>query len=132
MTHPKEFPHAVPARRRRSRARIQPWSLLAGSAAAAAALLLPAAAALGDGIWTGAGPDANWSTGQNWDNGQPPAAGASLYFPFGSARPVSFNDLPPQTFSRVTLSGAAPNTIEGNGFTVTDGLVLVGTYTGTV
>src|SRR3954470_11083593 len=89
-------------------------------------------AAFADGVWTGAGPDANWSTPQNWDNNRPPAAGASLTFPGGSARPISFNDLPAQTYSRVTLSGWPEHTIEGNGFTVNDGLIRAGSGIATV
>jgi hypothetical protein len=73
-------------------------------------------------VWTGSGPDPRWSTGLNWNGGNPPSAGSSLQFPSGASQLTSVNDLLAGT-SFQSLNINAPNyTISGNDVILTGNL----------
>ena len=69
-------------------------------------------------IWTGAGPDGNWSDASNWASGVVPQAGSRLLFPASAAGSTSTNDLPAgTTFSAITVE-ASGCVIDGNAVTL--------------
>ena len=71
--------------------------------------------------WTGDGTDANWGTGDNWDNGVPDfaAADADLYFPL-SNNAAPNNEAAGRTIANLSFDpGAQAYTIGGMPFTVT-------------
>src|SRR5450755_2391938 len=43
-------------------------------------------------LWTGAGGNANWTTGANWASGVAPRPGDDLIFPTSAAHPTNNND----------------------------------------
>ena len=56
--------------------------------------------------WSGAGSDANWSTGANWVGGTAPAAGDSIVFPSGPTKTTVNNDIAIDTaFDTITFTG---------------------------
>jgi hypothetical protein len=66
---------------------------------------LPAAAQF---FWTGAGPNANWSTGANWSGGVAPPSSPSTQLDFGGllAPLTTFVDAP-WTVNRLTFNSAS-------------------------
>ena len=71
-------------------------------------------------VWTGAGPDANWSDPQNWAGGVAPGTGATLYFPTTTAL-NSVNNYTAESFGSLILAGSGYQ-ISGNPITLANGL----------
>jgi autotransporter-associated beta strand protein len=85
-------------------------------------------------VWTGQGPDNNWSDGANWQGGTAPGPGEDLFFPSGASQLANQNDLPNGTaFSSIRFTGAGYD-ISGNAITLTSGMTanLTGGGTDTV
>jgi autotransporter-associated beta strand protein len=73
-------------------------------------------------IWTGAGPDANWSDPLNWSAGTAPVAGDILIFGAGASQTTTTNDLAAGTsFDSIRFTGSG-YTINGNDVTLTNSL----------
>lgn len=86
----------------------------------------PAEAALR--LWTGAGPNAFWSTPANWNPAGPPQNGDDLIFPAGAPRRTSTNDLTARTFGFVFFNGASSDfELRGNAVTLSGGLSAINT-----
>ncbi len=74
-------------------------------------------------LWTGAGPNAFWSTAANWNPAGPPLNGDDLGFLAGMARQTSTNDLAGRTFHSIIFNGAGANyTLFGNPVTLVAGV----------
>jgi autotransporter-associated beta strand protein len=79
------------------------------------------------GLWTGLGPNNNWSTGGNWDNNAVPIFPHAVTFA-GSTRLNNNNDLSAITLSSLTFDAAAgPFVLGGNDVTLTGGIAINGT-----
>jgi fructan beta-fructosidase len=79
---------------------------------------LQAAGANSTGLWTGAGANNNWSTGNNWNNNVVPIFPLGLTFA-GSAWLTNNNNLSSITASSITFDAAAgPFVLGGNGITL--------------
>src|SRR5262245_41737501 len=66
-------------------------------------------------LWTGAGPNAFWSTPANWNPAGPPQSGDDLGFLAGMPRQDSTNDLTGRSFHSTIFNGAgADYTLFGN------------------
>jgi hypothetical protein len=81
-------------------------------------------------IWTGAGPDNNWSTGANWSGGVAPASSptTALTFPPATPRPSPIVDAP-WTVGSLSLGVAFSGgdyTLAGQAITVTTGIAVFG------
>ncbi len=71
-------------------------------------------------MWTGAGPDSNWSDPANWSNGAP-TAGQDLVFPSSAVNFTANNDLTAgTTYNSLTIEG--PFTLTGNAIGLTAGI----------
>ena len=69
-------------------------------------------------IWTGGGPDTNWSDPLNWQGGSAPTgAGDDLIFQAGAAQLNSNNDLVGAVINSITFSGNNYN-VSGNAITL--------------
>ncbi len=84
----------------------------------AACLLLALASPVAAVDWTGAGGDANWSTGANWVGGVAPASANTTVVSFGAAGTMfpSFVDAP-WTINRLDLLGPLPYALSGSTIT---------------
>ncbi|MCI0460864.1 MAG: autotransporter-associated beta strand repeat-containing protein, partial [Gemmataceae bacterium] len=95
--------------------------------------LLEARELLATRIWTGAGPNVNWSTAANWQGNVAPVSGDDLVFPAGAARLANTNNISPATaeFRSIRIEGSGYN-IGGTVSTLllTNGITAVNT-TGT-
>ncbi len=72
-------------------------------------------------IWTGGGPDTNWSDALNWQGGTtaPTGAGDDLSFPAGALQLTSNNDLTGAVINSITFGG--------NGYNITGNPITLGT-----
>jgi autotransporter-associated beta strand protein len=59
---------------------------------------------ISDGIWTGAGPDGNWSTGSNWDGNSSPSDGTTLIFASAGGWPINTNNNHMTSVAGITFS----------------------------
>ncbi len=73
-------------------------------------------------VWTGLGPDNNWSDPANWQGGVAPNPGDALVFPSGASQLANNNDFPNGTsFASLTFTGAGYD-ISGDAITLTSGM----------
>src|SRR5687768_9232559 len=79
-------------------------------------------------LWTGAGPNAFWSTAANWNPSGAPQNGEDLIFPAGALRRTSTNNLTARTFGFIFFNGASSDyELHGNGITLSGGLSAINT-----
>jgi hypothetical protein len=97
-------------------------------------LLLAASTAHGAlRLWTGAGPNALWSTAANWNPAGSPQDGDDLSFVAGFPRQTSTNDLAGRAFHSFIFNGAGANyTLFGNPVTLSAGANTLGTARGSL
>jgi autotransporter-associated beta strand protein len=72
--------------------------------------------------WSGAGPDAKWSDGQNWVGGKAPIAGDTLVFGPGASQLTNTNDFAAGTSFTTIRFTSAGYTIGGNSLTLSGGI----------
>ncbi len=80
--------------------------------------------------WTGLGSDNNWGTAANWSSGAAPVAGDELVFS-GTTRTSSQNNLTAGTSFKSIEFSANNFTISGNSVTLTSGIIVDPSVTGT-
>ena len=74
-------------------------------------------------LWTGSGANALWSTTANWNPAGVPQDGDDLFFPAGSARQTSTNDLAGRAFHSFVFNGASSSyRLWGNAVTLSGGI----------
>jgi len=71
-------------------------------------------------IWTGAGPDAFWTTALDWSGQTPPGLGDDVLFPVNAPRRANTNELRSLLLNSVTWEGS--NYLHAGGFSLIDGL----------
>src|SRR5262245_14106554 len=91
--------------------------------------LEPRLAPAGTSIWTGAGPDAKWSTGANWLGGSAPTGSGSEDLVFGGNAAAGLrnttNDLVGAAFNSISIS-ATNYTLAGARISLGDPAALSG------
>jgi len=76
--------------------------------------------------WTGAGPNAFWSTASNWSPVGAPQPGDALVFPDSAARQTSTNDLVGLVLGEVSFVGNGGSfNLHGYGVTLTNGITCM-------
>jgi autotransporter-associated beta strand protein len=78
-------------------------------------------------VWSGRGPDNNWTDAANWVGGAAPLPGDRLVFPADAAQLTNVNDFPSGSlFYSLTFAGGTINLLGGTAFNVTGAPITVG------